>query len=281
MIGFRSSAYKHGTFISPHQGVPWDGKYLQAKCDNGCTEIPSFGKWDHSSTSGSTCWCGIHISYWLETACAYVGRYAPIVFPSIVEGFGRCVDHDMGFRCEQAEIIGLVKVPYERPASLELKQWDLSDEISNLEHVINDHFMMGSLIGQRDLVKSRWEETKKYGWRYLLMHIEREMKILDADLDERLEILRNMINTRDKLLNKISLKYDVPVYEEADAILMVNDWLKAEGRYDEVNEGTKNSNHVNQQSITAVGGLEGVNWKEQWDTLQQMKTGRIDVEFEA
>jgi hypothetical protein len=279
MIGFRASAYKQGKFISPHQGVPWDGKYLTAKCDNGCNEVPSYGKWD-ATNGNSTCWCGIHISYWIEMACAYVGRYAPIVFPTIVEGFGRCIDHDLGFRCEEAEIIGIVKLPFERPATLETEQWSLEDEVKNLEHVINDHFMMGSLIGQRDLVLERWKESKSIGWRYLLKHIEREMKILDGDLETRLKILKNMIETRDKLIYKISKKFQVPVYEEADAIMMVNDWLKAEGRYDEVNELTKNKEYANQDSICTRAGLDGVNWIKEWDRAQNLETGRIDVEFE-
>jgi hypothetical protein len=197
-----------------------------------------------------------------------------------VEGFGRCVDHDLGFRCEEAEIIGIVKLPFERPATLETEQWSLVDEVKNLEHVINDHFMMGSLIGQRDLVLERWNTTKATGWRYLLKHIEREMKILDGSLDTRLKILKDMIDTRDRLLEKVGRKYQVPIYEEANAIMMVNEWLKAEGRYDEVNELTKNKEYANQDSVCTRAGLAGVNWTREWNKVQNLETGRIDVSFE-
>ena len=268
MIGFRALTWQHGTFRSPQQGTPWPDGKLVATCENGCPEVPSFGKWE----GPKMCWCGIHVSYFYESAMSYVGRYSPIHFPVLVEGFGRCIDHELGFRAEEADIIGLIKAPPLRSICLTLENYTAQEK--KMETDIQENFIIGSLLGQKQMLQELlvWASPpQKQVLRSRLRWIHREINILRSDYEQKEQYIYEAYSIRNKLIDKISKKFNLPVYEEIDAIRLMRDWLEAEGRLKDIMLAISKSDQLKQEAYCTIHGLEGIDWNKRYEELSKME----------
>ena len=99
----------------------WRGRRLVAACGRHTLYNPDAVPWYERNQPhprghtppGESCTCGIYVTYDFDTAEEYFGFDHPSLLV-LVEGLGKLVLHETGFRAEIAEIVGIVgyEVPF-------------------------------------------------------------------------------------------------------------------------------------------------------------------------
>lgn len=249
MIGFRAFFYHEENFVSPQQGAVWENLSLKAICPKGCKEIPSFGKWD--VPEGEKCWCGIHASQWIETAATYVPRYSTDILIGVVEGFGRIIQHELGFRAEEMDIIGLVDLNPARLYHQEHIYWEDTDE-KNIHRLMQEIMFQAGVDTKRILLGAM--DPKDRLVKYQTNELDRIEKFNKGNKQERLKILTESTAKRTVLLKILSTKLELPYYTEEQAVRLIGEWLDAEGNREAmdlaIREGDNNKEDIGVQNET-------------------------------